>query len=47
MKPLLGLQRDFYGLDEFAQRHGICLSTVRAEIKAGRLTAQSPSHWET
>jgi hypothetical protein len=35
-----GLQQDFFSLDEFARRHQVGLSTVYAEIKAGRLVAR-------
>jgi len=34
------LQQDFFSLDEFARRHQIGLSTVYAEIQAGRLPAR-------
>lgn len=37
---LSGLHQDFYSLDEFARRHQIGLTTIYAEIKAGRLTAR-------
>ena len=39
MEPL-GLQQDFFSLDEFARRHQIGVTTIYAEIKAGRLTAR-------
>jgi excisionase family DNA binding protein len=33
------MDRDFYSLDEFAERNGIGLTTTYLEIKAGRLHA--------
>ena len=39
MEPLWP-QQDFFSLYEFARRHQIGLTTIYAEIKAGRLTAR-------